>query len=413
MEDHSSSVSDPVTEGNGNGDDTTPPRIARMAPPSELEWPNYLVELQFGPGPLGLSLSPVIRCGTRAIGARVTGFTSSEDGTIGQAERMNEFSACELCVGDVLESMDGTCAKYTSFDRIMASLLANQQNTRRLRFRNVEAAWLHSLNRGSPDQSRRRELTDEIMPSGSVPAGAEGNGTGPQGSNDQTPHNRQWPTLVTTPGDEQVAARLISDAAAAAASAAVTAATAVAAMDDLDTASVSSLNSSLSASPGGMSVGGMFSPSGIIIPASNARLSPDNVGEASNGVDPEQQFDVISLNGGSVDLGASRHSTPNRESPASVSSVGSAANQSRERRSPSTNDSTHIAALESMVADLLNQKMAWVETQAQSEDQVRGLESTVQRQEQELEDMRQRLLLVPPPLRSLPPSLAFPVLPAQ
>lgn len=100
-------------------------------------------------GSLGLSFSPVIRCGTRAIGARVTAVLGSE-GEGGEDPKENCPLRGLVAEGDVLEGIDGTATTHLSFDRIMCLLRAASQRPRTLRFRDVRAAWQHSANRSSP-----------------------------------------------------------------------------------------------------------------------------------------------------------------------------------------------------------------------------------------------------------------------
>ncbi len=128
---------------------------------SVLTFPDHEIELTFSPGPAGILLEAVVRCENRAIGARVVGFPPSLDTDFFVQGRTTSpyptspsaiptLASEYLAVGVILVSIDAVCTKNMSFDRIMTLLHAKSSTTRRLRFKDVEAAWLNSANRGSP-----------------------------------------------------------------------------------------------------------------------------------------------------------------------------------------------------------------------------------------------------------------------
>lgn len=124
----------------------------------------FETEVTFPLGPAGLLLEPVVRCGNRAIGARIVGFPPHNEPPVDyfvKGRTSNPFplspstdigglAAEHLTIGSVLMSIDGACTKNQSFDRIMTLLHEKSGQSRRLRFKDVEASWLNSANRGSP-----------------------------------------------------------------------------------------------------------------------------------------------------------------------------------------------------------------------------------------------------------------------
>lgn len=121
---------------------------------------NYETEITFPPGPAGILLEPVVRCGNRAVGARIAAFPPSSNVDLlpffvrnrasASPSKVSHLAADHLSVGAVLVAVDGVCTKNQSFDRIMAILHERSAATRALRFKDVEAAWLNSTTRGSP-----------------------------------------------------------------------------------------------------------------------------------------------------------------------------------------------------------------------------------------------------------------------
>jgi len=103
--------------------------------------PDFETDICFPPGPAGILLEPVVRCGNRAIGARIVGFAPSSEeihnqdlfvqkahpassaaGVVSPSAHIGDLAAEHLNVGAVLVSLDDVCTKSLSFDRIMVSL---------------------------------------------------------------------------------------------------------------------------------------------------------------------------------------------------------------------------------------------------------------------------------------------------
>jgi len=88
----------------------------------------YETEVTFPPGAAGILFEPVIRCGSRATGARVVGFSpmgaSDATGLISPtgSSEAGAIASEHVNVGSVLVLVDDVCTKTMSFDRIMVSV---------------------------------------------------------------------------------------------------------------------------------------------------------------------------------------------------------------------------------------------------------------------------------------------------
>jgi hypothetical protein len=92
--------------------------------------PNYEIDIVFPPGPAGILLEPVVRCGNRSIGARVVGFADNaadEDFYLkspisdpaSPSTNVHTLAAENVSLGAVLMQLDFVCTQHLSFDRIM------------------------------------------------------------------------------------------------------------------------------------------------------------------------------------------------------------------------------------------------------------------------------------------------------
>jgi hypothetical protein len=161
--------------------------------------PNYETDIKFPPGPAGILLEPVVRCGNRSIGARVVGFAAAaadQDFFLkspiadpaSPSVIVHTLAAEHVCLGSVLMQLDDVCTQHLSFDRIMvrptplsrrrfyfrappshlallvcfrmqALLHEKARQTRRMRFKDVKASWMHSATRGSPSMEVTQNTT--------------------------------------------------------------------------------------------------------------------------------------------------------------------------------------------------------------------------------------------------------------
>ena len=90
--------------------------------------PNYETSIKFPPGPAGILLEPVVRCGNRSVGARVVGFadaSSAPDFFLqspiadpASPSLVGTLAAEHLSVGSVLMQLDDVSTQHLSFDRI-------------------------------------------------------------------------------------------------------------------------------------------------------------------------------------------------------------------------------------------------------------------------------------------------------
>ena len=94
--------------------------------------PNYEIDILFPPGPAGILLEPVVRCGNRSIGARVVGFADNaadEDFYLkspisdpaSPSVNVHTLAAENVSLGAVLMQLDFVSTQHLSFDRIMVS----------------------------------------------------------------------------------------------------------------------------------------------------------------------------------------------------------------------------------------------------------------------------------------------------
>ena len=93
--------------------------------------PDYETEIKFPPGPAGLLLEAVVKCGNLAVGARIVAFSpaSGQDFFVQGRTRspypgsppasIGALAAEHLNIGSVLTRLDDVCTKHLSFDRIM------------------------------------------------------------------------------------------------------------------------------------------------------------------------------------------------------------------------------------------------------------------------------------------------------
>jgi hypothetical protein len=92
---------------------------------------NFETEILFPPGPAGFALEPVVRAGSRAVGARIVGFLPSSDRDVNlyrnsspypypnSQSNFGDLASKHLTIGSVMQSIDDECVRNKSFDCIM------------------------------------------------------------------------------------------------------------------------------------------------------------------------------------------------------------------------------------------------------------------------------------------------------
>lgn len=105
--------------------------MSSMEIDSVKKLPNNETEILFPPGPAGFALEPVVRNGTRAIGATVTAFLPTSDRDVNlyrnsspypypkTKSNFGDLASQHLTIGSVMQEIDGECVRNKSFDCIM------------------------------------------------------------------------------------------------------------------------------------------------------------------------------------------------------------------------------------------------------------------------------------------------------
>lgn len=95
---------------------------------------DYETEILFPPGAAGFALEPVVRNGTRAVGAKITSFLPSSDREVNlyrnsspypypnTRSHFGDLASKHLAIGSIMQTIDDECVRNKSFDCIMVRM---------------------------------------------------------------------------------------------------------------------------------------------------------------------------------------------------------------------------------------------------------------------------------------------------